>query len=328
MTTNLLCRCQGLIDCDDVLASSEAFTGRCDNKWENLKALIRPTQIDVGYSWVEHKLQTQFDNDDDAQDELEDAIPAVLGPSGGEATAIFIIDRHHTLCALDKSGRDSLEVTIDVVCDWREASDFWDRMEAADWVYLLSRDSPDALPTVRTTSDLPSRFSFTDEDVVFVDDRWRALASFSRKYEGSCGDYDDYCERCFIRLCDTDGSSIPYFEFEWGYFFNVALSNATLWPTLGDQSAFQAAYDAIDDDNDLGDWQTAADALIPLCRGDAAATYVLPASLGSGSLKGYVHGDTPLADDPDCADPLCPTYEPTYKPTLLLREPRNAAASS
>ena len=46
-----------LIDCDDVLTEpSKAFIGLCNNKWKNLKPLIKPTQSQVGYAWIQRKL--------------------------------------------------------------------------------------------------------------------------------------------------------------------------------------------------------------------------------------------------------------------------------
>ena len=32
---------EALIDCDDVVNDNTPFTGKCNNKWKNLKSLIR-----------------------------------------------------------------------------------------------------------------------------------------------------------------------------------------------------------------------------------------------------------------------------------------------
>ena len=61
-----------------------------------------------------------------------------------------------------------------------------------------------------TYSELPSYFSFTPDDNVFGDDKWRSIVSYSRKVKEApepfpeCdedeGDYK-FCERCFYRNC-------------------------------------------------------------------------------------------------------------------------------
>ena len=58
----------------------------------------------------------------------------------------------------------------------------------------------------------------------------------------------------------------------------------------------------------VDDWQVAADTLVYLARGAAAAGYELPSSMGTmaGKLPGYQAGITPInADDPDCDPPRC-----------------------
>ena len=86
---------KSLIDCDDVISSSSSpFLGECNNKWYNLKPMIKPTQAQIGYAWVQYKLDKNFNSMEDAQDELDgEEIPAVVGPDN----YMYIIDKHHTL---------------------------------------------------------------------------------------------------------------------------------------------------------------------------------------------------------------------------------------
>jgi hypothetical protein len=219
---------KALIDCDDVLLSSDTFTGDCNNKWKNLKPLIKPTQDEVGYAWVQRKYDKSFQSSKDAQEEIDSSpIPAVLGPTDDGSGAIYIVDHHHELAALDWSGYTDVSVTVTIVCDKRtlSISKFWSYMENSDDVYLLEHPSgePNTLPQNIDYTDLPTYFSFTSTDKSFNDDPWRSLGSYVRKTSNStCTSmgFDTDCMRCFVRDCDSDGSTIPFYEFKWGYFFN------------------------------------------------------------------------------------------------------------
>lgn len=117
-----------MIDCDDVLKTPTFFKGQCNNKWSNLKLLLKPTQSQVGYAWIQRKLDSSFSSSSDAQDEMDSNLtPGVIGPDN----YIYIIDDHHTLSALDFSGYDST-VIVDVICDKRSSETmdkFWSEME-------------------------------------------------------------------------------------------------------------------------------------------------------------------------------------------------------
>lgn len=134
-----LCRdsVSALIDCDNVLNNlSSSFIGLCNNKWKNLQPLLKPTQTEVGFAWIEYKLEKNFKDASDAQDEIDSSpTPGILAPDN----FIYIIDDHHSLCALDFSGYDSTSVTIDVICDCRSLSsmtEFWKILKEKNLVYL------------------------------------------------------------------------------------------------------------------------------------------------------------------------------------------------
>ena len=82
----------GTVDCTNVLTDTANFTGICNNKWDNLKAIVKPTQAQVGYAWVQYKLDKNYKSASDTQDELDSSpIPAAIGPD----SFIYIVDDHH-----------------------------------------------------------------------------------------------------------------------------------------------------------------------------------------------------------------------------------------
>jgi hypothetical protein len=90
----------------------DTFTGDCDSKWKNLKPLIKPTQDEVGYAWVQRKYDKNFQSSNDAQEEIDSSpIPAVLGPTDDGSGTIYIVDHHHELAALDWSGYTDVSVS-------------------------------------------------------------------------------------------------------------------------------------------------------------------------------------------------------------------------
>eukprot|EP01039_Chlorochromonas_danica_P008706 gene8706-9592_t len=315
-----------MIDCDDVLADSTTFSGSCNNKWKNIKASLRPTQPQVGYAWVQRKIEDDFTSSSDAQTTMDEGvIPAILGPG----PAIYIVDDHHTLCALDYSGYDSTTVTFDILCDMRTVSeaDFWDELENQNLAYLVEHPNNNsaALPVKVSYKDLPTYFSFTEKDMVFTDDPWRSLAGYSRKVKDaaspapSCSDDNSkYCERCMYRGCvdgyQKSGSGVAYFEFRWAYFMQDATYYTTsLWPSDAQRLTFLKYFEALPSSTvsnaDTSAWLTAADYVVSLCRSDGAGGYTLSTDLypGTSTLPGFISGYVKLADDPDCAAPTCST---------------------
>ena len=313
---------KSLIDCDDVISSSSSpFLGECNNKWYNLKPMIKPTQAQIGYAWVQYKLDKNFNSMEDAQDELDgEEIPAVVGPDN----YMYIIDKHHTLSALDFSDYDDILVTLYIICDYRNISSmeaFWSYLEQENLVYLASHpdDDSDQLPRRIKPSDLPRYFCFTSQDKVFSDDPWRSLASYSRKVKDppdtpSCPeDGSKYCMRCMYRGCvdgyQMSGPGVPFFEFQWAYMMLDAsmYSADTWWPSQGDHDSFIDAYSSLPPSKvgeiDTSAWMNAAELLISLCRASALWKYRVPTSLfeGNGSLPGFYSGYVELSDDPSCA---------------------------
>ena len=193
--------------------------------------------------------------------------PGVIGPGG----FIYVVDDHHTLCALDYSGYSSTSVTVNIICDKRDLStdDFWSYMASHNLAYLAAHPAgePNALPTAILSDALPKTFSFNSKTIVFSDDPWRALVGFSRKVTSAGAEYrnfilysradvttyyyyyvaspapscsgsdDKYCERCMFRGCvdgyQTSGGGVAYFEFRWAYYINDATYyNTSYWPSV------------------------------------------------------------------------------------------------
>ena len=315
--------------CTSVLLSSDSFKGTCTESWANLKPLILPTQSDLGYAWVARKFDKNFGSSKDAQKEMDDnPVPVVMGPVSTTSASVgfYMYDHHHTLAALDYSGYDDTTVTVIVTCDWRSQSNatFWANMDA-NYVYSLARDQGNlsALPAPMASpqADLPSSFAFTSSSTTFGDDPYRSLASFVRKVENSsCTDDESkYCERGYDRVCNAQGSGIPFFEFMWAYYTNSVVlasdsGNDAWWPSPDDAAAFNQAWDALAPSSvtkltsvDLDAWGDAATLLVPLCRGTPTGRYELPTSAGFAysALPGYVQGWEALPGDPDCALAAC-----------------------
>ncbi len=311
-----------LIDCDDIIQeNSELFTGKCNNKWKNIKSLIRPTQSEVGYAWIGYKLTDSFDNSNKAQDEMDsNPLPAVIGPD----LKFYIVDDHHTISALDYSGYTDTVVTVDVVCDKRKLSidNFWLSMENNNLVNLVRHQEVNDLPVKMSPLLLPTMFSFNSSLRTLKDDPWRSLVGYSRKVNYGNAPNDDssgnYPYRCMYRGCsggsEASGFGVPFFEFKWAYYMNDAsMKTTTLWPSNVDYQSFIASFLLIEYTNDINDvnidaWLKTASLIVPLCRTANVSTYIIPANLYSSiseSLPGYVVGYIPLENDPDCMSPRC-----------------------
>lgn len=313
-----------LIDCDNVLLSETNFNGMCNNKWLNLKNLVRPMQREVGYAWVQHKLVSAFDSSKNAQKEMDDTvIPAVVGPDD----AFYIVDHHHELAALDFSGYSSTVVTVQVLCDYRNSTmdEFWDAMVKTQYVYLAAHPELDTyqMPAPITPDQLSGSFSFTEDCKTFADDPWRSLASFSRKVnmeesDETCDDNSDFCMRCFYRGCETgdmsSGPGVPFFEYRWSYFMLYAsMYDVSFWPSIEEHDKFLSTYNSTFTSSthfgsyDLDDWLDTASLVVPLCRAKATGMYTLPQEIFAGeeaaTLPGYVEGYEALPQDPDCDSP-------------------------
>jgi hypothetical protein len=324
-----------LIDCDNVLQNSSVFIGTCNNKWHNLKPLLKPTQKQVGYAWIKYKLDKFFNSQSNAQAQIDGSlIPAVIGPDN----SFYVVDDHHTLASLDYSGYDSTVVTLTIICDKRSLSSmdaFWSYLEAEHFVYLVAHpwDQKDVLPVAITPSQIPVSFSFTKGYMQFSNDPWRSLTGYSRKVTSIPGTAScpskgsQYCHRCMYRGCNdgsqSSGPGVPYFEFRWSYFMLDAtyFSDSNYWPSDSDKALFTKGYEGINDGgtqfNDTistvssSEWLNLASSVIALCRSEASSLYAPPTDLYPDSdkvgLPGYVMGyDKQLnEDDPNCSSPVC-----------------------
>lgn len=284
----------------------------------------------MGYAWIQYKLENDFGNESDAQDTIESKpTPVVIGPG----PAFYLIDDHHTLCALDYAGYADVSVTLTVLCDKRNMTEpeFWADMEAQNFAYLGSHplDEVDGLPVRINYSAIPASFSFNSQLATFSNDNWRALAGYSRKVESlppslnisKCdtknGD-NKYCERAFYRGCmdgyQNGGVGVPFFEFRWSYYMNDGYLNASLWDDASAYDDFVSVYNiaAAEVSIDLKsivteDWLVAASYVVPLSRGRSGRWYELPDEIFSGDLllPGYYEGYIKLPEDPSCDVPEC-----------------------
>jgi len=270
----------------------------------------------------------------------ESATPAVIGPG----PAIYIVDDHHTLSALDYSGYSDTTVTITILCDKRNlsASVFWSSMNNQNLAYLAAHPAgqPNVLPKEIPYTAIPTTFSFTKTIKSFADDPWRSLAGYSRKVQSAASpaptcsssskdDDSKYCERCMYRGCvdgyEKSGSGVAYFEFRWSYFMNAACyddnnNSNSYWPSVEEYHAFMLRYTALpyDNNNEVFTssntiaWMDCASYIVNLCRSDSVSKYILPTVLypplpndSTNTLPGYFAGYTKLPNDPDCSLPVC-----------------------
>jgi hypothetical protein len=276
----------------------------------------------VGFAAVKRKLDDDFATKADAEATMENKpLLFVMGPNN----VLFLIDAHHTARALDESGFDNTQVTLEMVCDWSwmNSTFFYDAMIANNLMEPLGRVSSSIdgrLPVrIDPSMNLPDSIAGT------IDDPWRSFATLVRKvkHKRRCPkEYSD-CLRGYFRQCEGNGHLTPFFEFRWAYFFQDAYlrgcanDTISLWDDMEDCKNFHKAFVELPTspitEVDLHPWRKAADLLIPLCRGTKAGEYVLPDHLGmpygGKNLPGYVPGKHTqiLEKDPDCLSPKCPS---------------------
>jgi hypothetical protein len=318
----------------------------CRLHWEELRALIRPTQPSVGHAWVLNIKQRNFAEAEAAQESVDgETMPVVTG-EGIHGDALFLIDHHHLLSALDLSGFNPL-VRVHMACRLTQSS------EAAIWTELFRRGwaFPHSIPAlarqnfsqVLTLSEalvaVPRQLRFTPANQTLVDDPWRSLAGFARKLDdsqlappdgGSCPGSSKFCMRAYDSPCRAgDNSSIPFLEFRWAHFFARAHQEPQLWPSEKLAAAFEAAYAALPRPRlgahkalNVAPWFGAAAKLVPLARSRAAAEYRLPDEFGphAGALPGAVTGMHAVSvPEPECEAISCSTVAPA--PTLATGAP-------
>jgi hypothetical protein len=276
--------------------------------------------------------------------------PVVIGPTvsshnnePGKPT-FYIVDDHHTLCALDYSGFDHIVITLHVLCDKREFewNKFWTSLNEQGLSYLGAAADGQAfsLPTRINVDNMPKSFSFMEGDISLPDDPWRSLAGFSRKVTHApppaplCSDDDSHklCERCMMRGCgvhglDNSGPSVYFFEFRWGYFFLDVTTDdlqrvkndqdPIYWPSKQSMNDFVDSFKPLVgvpvDKVDVDDWKNAARYIVPLCRSeqDRVVNYNKLPLISDGGLfpntflPGAVHGYGKLSKDPNCDPPSC-----------------------
>jgi hypothetical protein len=83
-------------------------------KWKYIRLLLHPSQQAVGFAAVKRKLDADFATIADAEKTMKHKpLQYVMGPNN----IPFLIDAHHTVRALDESGFDNTQITLEMVCD-------------------------------------------------------------------------------------------------------------------------------------------------------------------------------------------------------------------
>lgn len=203
--------------CIGLLLSPVAYAGECHEPWEVLKNVLMPTQPDLGYAYIGKLISEHFETFESAEATMAAvSLPVIMGPTFGtsQSVGLYLVDDHHLLAALDYAKIKNVEVTFDILCDWRTKTvdDFWLSMQVYQ-VDISRLGNASALPVrIALPGDLPPHFSFRAEDAVFGDDAFMSLAAYSKHtLNDTCVD-DPECMRCFYSPCDADGSSLSTIE--------------------------------------------------------------------------------------------------------------------
>ena len=183
--------------------------------WHEAKARLRPSQSALGYDWAFYKL-LNFPTREAAQAYMDrKPVPCVQ-----RGKKWYTVDHHHTLAALELSGYDDVEVTLERVHKVdKEAyskSAFWGYMEGRGWAFNRDdeylRDSP---------SNLPKDYRLTS----FRNDIYRSIGGFLRAHD-------------VLKRGKTLADRL-FFEFRWGYFFWLHRDNEyDLWPSSKSHAKF------------------------------------------------------------------------------------------
>ena len=307
----------------------------CRLPWEELRPLLRPTQPSVGYAWVLNIKQRNFANSKMAQASLdEETIPVAAG-LGVHGDALYLVDHHHLLSALDLSGHNPL-VRVHMACRLKQSSEvaIWNELFHRGWAFphsipaIAASNFTQRLTLSEALAAVPRQLRFTPTNQTLVDDPWRSLAGFARKLDasqlappdgGSCPAASKFCMRAYDSPCrKADNSAIPFLEFRWAHFFARAYQERQLWPSKGECRScsatpavdFSRSFVALPEtrlgkakDVDMAPWFEAAAQLVPLARGKAAAEYSLPDEFGphAGNLPGVLNGMHAVAHpEPEC----------------------------
>jgi hypothetical protein len=323
--------------CAKILKADEEFTGKCEGTWDEVVSDLKPTQAQVGYAWVMRKVYHDFSTAKDAQEEMEDEVPVVLGPHN----SFYLVDDHHTLSALSYSGFNDTVVSLFVTCDLRarfrdDLDGFFDYMVSKNLVYLKSHplvndqtaaniDANDGvsyynqLPVDIDWKQLPAYFSFTASNMSFSDDPWRALVGFSRKANmdsttHQCdGDSYKYCLRCMLRSCNDAGRGQPFFEFKWAQMLNRgSIFDYNMWGSLGDDNdglagreGFLSVYNSLNISALFPGSPAVAEVDLSEWAHAASILIELCRSRAAQPLPGAVLDYTELDKDPSCDLPTC-----------------------
>ena len=173
-------------------------------KWDDLKKVMRPTQTALGWDWTFRKLKN-FMTAEEAQAYMN--VKPVPYVQRGKYK--YILDHHHTLCALEMSGFHGTEVVLARVMEedskTRSREAFFGYLEGRGWAYL--RDKNYERVNYR---DLPEVWDISN----FRNDVYRSLGGFMRVHK--------------VLKRGVDLQSKLFFEFRWGYFFWLH-QDGSLW---------------------------------------------------------------------------------------------------
>lgn len=144
------------------------------------------------------------------------SLPVIMGPTfdTSQSVGLYLVDDHHLLAAFDFAKIKNIDVTFDILCDWRTKTydDFWLSMQVYKVDVSRLGNNTNLPVRISIPEALPNHFSFRIEDSVFGDDSFMALAAYSKHTSNATCVDDPECMRCFYSTCEEDGSSYALME--------------------------------------------------------------------------------------------------------------------
>jgi hypothetical protein len=156
---------------------------------------LKPTQSGLGMEEVHHKVkQIKAMNGAELNSYMDKkVVPVVLGPKKEP----YLIDHHHYAYSMHLAGHKEIKAKIIEDLSHLKEKQFWDEMEKRKWTWLYLPDGT-AIKPKQIPKDLTK----------LVNDYYRSLA-------WSVGENKGF---------DESASKVPFFEFMWGSFFRLHLT--------------------------------------------------------------------------------------------------------
>jgi len=201
------------------------------SRWFEIRDVVRPTQVALGWDWTFYKLANFKDADSAKAYMARKPIPYVKYRG-----LRYVVDHHHTLAALNLAGWD-IDVYMEEIFEYDDDigdDRFWGNMEGKGWSFCWDSDY-----SRLSHESIPKSFELQ----AFRNDIFRSLGGFCRKAK-------------LLKRGKMLEDKL-FFEFQWGYFFWLHRNDAyALWPSSQLQRGFDrllAMIEQTDDSEYIGE---------------------------------------------------------------------------